>query len=376
MKVLINCSTLKVGGGIQVGHSFLNEIKHNSKHEYHVVLSKNLKKQLSLTEFPPNFTFYEYTMKPKIIYSIFGINHFLDRLEKEVLPDVVFTVFGPAHWKPNTYHIAGFAKSQHIYINSLYYKTINYKRRISLLFRSIIIYLNYKYYTDEIITENKSVSDILKTKLNREKIHTVTNNYNDVYDKPEKWDRSITLNKFDGVTLFTLSSNYDHKNLNIIPLVVENLKENYPQFSFRFVVTLNENELKNLTYNNIDHLVFLGKININQCPHIYKQVDLMFLPTLVETFSASYPEAMKMRVPILTSDLSFAKEICKNSAIYFDPLDPKDIANKIYKLSQDDKLKHKLKKLGTERLKNFDTSKERSKKYLDILENAANYPRL
>ena len=29
MNILINCSNLKVGGGMQVAHSFLNEIKNN-----------------------------------------------------------------------------------------------------------------------------------------------------------------------------------------------------------------------------------------------------------------------------------------------------------------------------------------------------------
>ena len=68
---------------------------------------------------------------------------------------------------------------------------------------------------------------------------------------------------------------------------------------------------------------------VENCPKLYNQADAMFLPTLLETFSASYPEAMKMERPILTSDLDFAKDICGDAALYFNPLDSYDIANKI-----------------------------------------------
>ena len=62
---------------------------------------------------------------------------------------------------------------------------------------------------------------------------------------------------------------------------------------------------------------------------------------------------MKMQKPILTSDLSFAKDICQDSALYFDPLNPKDIAEKIIRLSADKELQNQLIGNGLERLKQF-----------------------
>ena len=62
----------------------------------------------------------------------------------------------------------------------------------------------------------------------------------------------------------------------------------------------------NAPHNYDERIEYLGKININQCPHLYVQSDAVFLPTLLECFSASYAEAMLMKKPIITSDLGFA----------------------------------------------------------------------
>ena len=66
MKIFINCSTLKKGGALQVGLSFLNEIKNNSKHKYSVVISKSIQEQLNLNEFSNSFKFYQYTIIPSL----------------------------------------------------------------------------------------------------------------------------------------------------------------------------------------------------------------------------------------------------------------------------------------------------------------------
>jgi len=92
----------------------------------------------------------------------------------------------------------------------------------------------------------------------------------------------------------------------------------------------------------------------------------MFLPTLLECFSASYVEAMKMKKPIITSDMGFARTVCDDAAIYFDPMDANDITAKIIKLVLSVELQNKLIETGLERLKMFGTAKERAKHYLDI----------
>jgi len=65
----------------------------------------------------------------------------------------------------------------------------------------------------------------------------------------------------------------------------------------------------------------------------------LLLPTLLESFSATYVEAMSFDCPILTSDLDFARGVCGDAAVYFDPWNPESIKNAIVKLKEDDEVR-------------------------------------
>lgn len=93
----------------------------------------------------------------------------------------------------------------------------------------------------------------------------------------------------------------------------------------------------------------------------------MFLPTVLECFSASYVEAMKMQKPILTSDLGFAKGICNDAALYFSPTSATDIAEKVYLLAHNQMLQKQLIKSGNKQLHNFNSPEQRVRMMLDIL---------
>ena len=49
------------------------------------------------------------------------------------------------------------------------------------------------------------------------------------------------------------------------------------------------------------------------------------MPALIESYGLPYIEAQSLGIPIFTSNRDFAKELCKDSAFYFDPHDSKDI---------------------------------------------------
>ena len=73
-----------------------------------------------------------------------------------------------------------------------------------------------------------------------------------------------------------------------------------------------------------------------------------------------------MKKPILTSDLSFATTVCGDAALYFNPMDPNDIANKIRELITNQSLYNNLVNRGAVRLDSFETPQKRAQKYLEI----------
>lgn len=368
MKILINCSNLRVGGGLQVAHSFLYEIISNLDHKFIVVLSDYLKYQINETDFPKNFIFIHYSIKPSAWKAIFGEDKFLDAIEFKYNPDVVFSVFGPTYWQPKAKHVCGFAKPDYIYKDSPYFDQLTFFQKMKLNAMEFFHMFDFKNNNECLITENPDVTRILAKKVTQP-VYTVTNYYNQIFDDESKWDKNIKFELPKGtIKLLTISANYPHKNLAIIKKVIPILKQNFPEFMFHFILTIDRQEFGISNEDRLnDNITFLGKVAVKQCPNLYNQVDFLFLPTLLECFSASYCEAMVMGKPILTSDLPFAKGICGKAAAYFNPVNPIDIANKIVDLTSNPKLQSQLVYLGKEQLKTFDSSQIRAKKYLKIL---------
>ena len=171
----------------------------------------------------------------------------------------------------------------------------------------------------------------------------------------------------------TVAANYPHKNLQVLPAVARHLTIRYPEFRFRFVITVDQTAFTDVELDGVrESFMFLGPVPLQQCPWLYAQSDIMMLPTLLECFSASYAEAMVMRVPVVTSDLEFARGLCGSAAQYFDPASAEDIANVVHSVGTDDRLRQQLVEAGTQQLAKFDTPESRAEKYLQILESEMN----
>ncbi|MCQ2378551.1 MAG: glycosyltransferase [Victivallaceae bacterium] len=217
--------------------------------------------------------------------------------------------------------------------------------------------------------ENPDVTERLRKIFPGKPVETVWNCYNQVFDHPET-QKEHPLPKFRGTTLLTVSAFYPHKNFPVLVGAAEYLATHHPDSDFRFVLTLTPDAFP-VPEKLKRHFIFTGKVKIEECPSLYRQADLMILPTLLECFSASWAEAMKTGVPILTSDLPFARGICGGAAVYFDPLSPEDVAGKIFDLSGDPARRAVLAERGKERLRLFDTPETRTEKYIALVKSIA-----
>ena len=244
------------------------------------------------------------------------------------------------------------------------------KKRIKLWAKLKSIEFSLNKSADNYYTENPMITERLQKKFPQKKIFTVTNNANQIFNHPDQWDKSLTLPKFDGLTLLTVAANYPHKNLLIVIPTCQYLEENYPNLRFRFVLTIDGNDDTKWQSEVVKrHVVFLGPVKIQQVPYIYKQCDVMFLPTLLECFSASYAEAMVMRKPILTTDLVFARGLCGNAAIYYDATSPEALGKEIVRIADDSSLRERLVIAGDKQVMAFDTFDQRAEKLVKIVES-------
>jgi glycosyltransferase involved in cell wall biosynthesis len=198
-------------------------------------------------------------------------------------------------------------------------------------------------------------------KINKDLISVVGNTYNSVFDR----EQTTNLKDADKFKLISVSAYYLHKNLEIINEVVHLLKERKIS-NIHFYVTLPEEIFNNKFARSTSCITNLGPVLVNQLPEIYSKMNAVFLPTLMETFSASYPEAMKMKLPIITSDLSFANDICDDAAIFVNSCMPDETLAAILKLKSDSMLYDSLVLKGSKRLSSFETAKSRADKYIDV----------
>jgi glycosyltransferase involved in cell wall biosynthesis len=371
MKIIINCSTISATGATQVSASFIHECIQFKNNNYLVLLSKSVARNIAITEFPSNFLFRVLDNHPLYGLKGYQIRKELKKLEDQFQADVIFSVFGPSWWTPKKPHLMGFAYPYIIYKDSPYFQKITVIKKFEYLLREKIHLHFLKKNGKYLVCETDDTSKLISRKLSLEshQVFTVGNTHSSLFNdfKTNQYIKSIDHRKME-YRFLTLCSYSKHKNLEIINLVVDEIRKLNLKIEIKFILTIDENSYKK--YFNKEtkkYILNKGQITNQECPDLYASCDFLFLPTLLECFSANYPEAMKMKLPILTSDLSFAKSVCGNAALYFNPMDPRDILDKMLLLISNDSIKHELIKNGELQLLKMPTAKQRAEMYLNIL---------
>jgi glycosyltransferase involved in cell wall biosynthesis len=103
---------------------------------------------------------------------------------------------------------------------------------------------------------------------------------------------------------------------------------------------------------------------------LYQQAEAFVLPTLMEGFGLIGLEAMAAGCPVLASNIPVLKEIYGEAALYFDPLNERDIAEKIKIVTGNKKTRNRLIKLGLKQVKKYswkDMAEKTLKVYREIV---------
>ncbi|HID9742997.1 TPA: glycosyltransferase [Proteus mirabilis] len=370
MKIVINASNLHVGGGVQVAASFINEVYElfykKEKIPYHIVVSNAVYKNISTYIDINKFLSFN-------ILDIYGMKK-NQQLNTEIFSniDILFSIFGPFYLKNNAkIKITGFAQPWIIYPKSPAYNKLSILNKIKYKVKFSIQEFYFKKDT-LLVVELEHVKKALlrrRIKKNDDEVSVVYNAVASIFDNPKEWKQiNYKKNKF---TLGFLGKPYPHKNIKILSKVSEILKNKY-HISCDFLFTLTDVEMNKLGFNRLDNFYSIGPISVNQCPSFYKAIDALIFPSLLECFSVTPIEAMKMSTLVIASNLPFVSDICKDSALYFDPLDPSDIAKKIsYAINNKDEMLKKI-KLANNIVNHLPSAKDRALAYLNIIDKFKN----
>jgi len=116
-----------------------------------------------------------------------------------------------------------------------------------------------------------------------------------------------------------------------------------------------------------DRIIFYGHIPYEELPYFYVLCKLFVYPSICENCPNILIEAMACGASILSSNIEPMPEICKDAAIYFNPFNPRDIAEKIQAVLKNNNLLQELKQRSLKRASHF-SWEETARKTLRVLE--------
>lgn len=117
-------------------------------------------------------------------------------------------------------------------------------------------------------------------------------------------------------------------------------------------------------------IIFTGYVSDEELVYLYQKAFCFVLPSYYEGFGIPVLEAMSFGCPVIASFSSSLPEVGGEAALYFDPADYKDLADKVKLLYDDKSLAKELIRKGRERIKQFSWN-TCAKETLEILKNVA-----
>jgi glycosyltransferase involved in cell wall biosynthesis len=298
--------------------------------------------------------------------------------------DLVFTFFGPAYVTFHCSHVCGVADPWVTHPTLLAYSRLpGIVHKIHWL---MLAAYKARWFrrADGWIVEHEAASDglIARVGLPAESVHVVSNNCAQAYfDAPR---RAAARDSRARLRVLIFAANYPHKCLDLVPKVAAALAARPGMRDVEFVLTVPPREYavsaiaaqaRLLAVE--DKIVNVGYVPLRDGPALYQGCDIVLMPTVLETFTATFPEAMCMGLPIVTTDLGFARSVCRDAALYFKPMNAADAAAKLAAVIEDPRLWGKLVDAGYRRVRDFPTPAEKYRQIRVVLgEKLASDPRM
>ena len=353
-KVLVNMSTLMQGGGLQVAAAFVvHAMRDPVAASWQFLLSAGAEREIA--------GFGIDTKGPR--FHVFDKSPARDsnerkrvlQIEEDFKPDLVFTLFGPAYVRFKSRHLCGVADPWVTHSNWVAFKTLGFSLATLQKLGLMLWKAGWWKAVDYWWTEAPIAKDGLVKRLrcDPERIFVIPNTTG-----PQFSGRTFRPSPPQGggrLEILCLSAYYGHKNLELIPYVALEMAKLRPKLDFRFTVTLPENwpevqaimaRAKELGVQ--ERVRNLGKVAVTETPALYERSHLCFLPSLLEVFSAVYPESLCTGVPLVTTNLRFASDVCKDAAAYFEPTNARSAAEQLIRLAEDQELWREMSARGQE----------------------------
>jgi glycosyltransferase involved in cell wall biosynthesis len=372
VKVLLNTSSCRTGGALQTSSAFIIEaLRDPAGIEWTFAAPREGVRQLEQFGVPIPATMTVFDEAPA---SSRTARRALRALEDRVQPDCVLTFSGPSYVRFRSFHVVGCSAPWVTHPNWAAFRSLGSLRNwADCLVRTAYKSLWFRR-ADAWIAQTEAGAHGLAKRLGlpADRITVIPNTCGERY-RTEHGEKPFPM-PGQPIRLLYFSAPYKHKNFEVLPYVARELAARLPGLDFKIIVTLPaEHRLCKSLMASAHQLGVAGCIEnagpipVAQGPAMYRRSDICFAPTLLETFSATYPEAMAMGLPIVTTDLDFAHDVCDDAALYFRPQDASSATDCLTRLLSDAALWQRQIARGKEVLPRFPTPRQRYEAYARLL---------
>lgn len=201
------------------------------------------------------------------------------------------------------------------------------------------------------ISENERKRIAKHTKFAESEIDVVYHGVSDDFTE-ENSVREIPISLPDKYILFLGRINV-RKNIQILLSALPDISKEY------CLVIVGKKDHKTFDINTyiermelVDRVKLLGHVSYQDLLVILSKAKIFVFPSFAEGFGLPPLEAMKSGVPVIVSNATCLPEVCQGAALYFDPNNKTELAEKVNVLDQKE-IYLDMKKRGLEHVKKF-----------------------
>jgi len=363
MKVAIDLLASQDGGALTYLLNFPKTLAEVDQSNIYYLIA-GPEHETALTNLGPNLSFVKapvagYSAYRRTLWQQFGLPILLKRLNVDILYSTVNSTCLLATCKV----VLACRGHQVFTVPDMFPRTLI--PRMQLALRRVLIRLS-AYKATRIVT----VSQVTKKELvhilgvSENKISVIYHGISPIFQaspprpgQRASWARSYGLHR---PYILSVSTLYRFKNYSSLIRAFHILRNNHrvthqlviigttPQPDYLAEVRALITEL-NLEGN----VILIPGVPHHELPTWYSGADLYVFPSLCETFGFTQLEAMACGVPVVASRASAMPEIGGEATLYFDPHDPEDMAQTMYRVLADSSLRSRSVQMGLRRVKQF-----------------------
>ncbi len=114
-------------------------------------------------------------------------------------------------------------------------------------------------------------------------------------------------------------------------------------------------------------MIYLGYVTDAQLRALYERAVCLVFPSRYEGFGLPPLESMACGCPVVVSRAASLPEVCGGAALYVDPNNAEEIANKVLSVASDDGLRRRLQSVGRERAREF-SWESTARRWLELID--------